>query len=140
MVSEYIGVGWLVFGLFFSFVGVVGVIRMPDVYSRLHASGKVATLGFFGFLVGTVFLMPSAIWKVLALGLFILITGPVSTHAIAAAEHRRFMIVVEMQKKKSPDAEIDPATITVTGYLRLSTVKEISEAQSKLDSNHQDHN
>ena len=55
---EIAGVGALIFGLFFCAVGVVGVIRMPDNLTRLHASGKVATLGLFGLLAGAAILMP----------------------------------------------------------------------------------
>ena len=72
-------------GVFFFFTGVVGIIRLPDAFTRLHASGKVATLGLLGLLVGTAILMPAATLKVLVLGLFTLISGPVVSHAIAVA-------------------------------------------------------
>ncbi|MCC7207619.1 MAG: monovalent cation/H(+) antiporter subunit G [Anaerolineae bacterium] len=76
-------------GTFFSVVGILGMMRLPDVYCRLHASGKVATLGILGLLVGASLLMPAITPKAIALGLFLLITAPVSTHAIAAAAHRQ---------------------------------------------------
>src|SRR5689334_6078313 len=75
-------------GVFFCVVGVVGLIRMPDVYCRLHAAGKVATVGLCGLLVGAAFLMPSITLKMIALLIFAVLTLPVSTHAIAAAAYR----------------------------------------------------
>jgi multicomponent Na+:H+ antiporter subunit G len=75
-------------GVGFCVVGALGMIRMPDLYCRLHASGKVATVGLCGLLLGTAILMPSAGLKLLALAMFALLTLPVSTHAIAAAAYR----------------------------------------------------
>lgn len=86
--SEALGLVFIVVGVFFSTVGVVGIVRLPDVYSRIHASGKVATLGIFGLLIGTALLLPETTLKLLALGLFLLITSPVASHAIASAAYR----------------------------------------------------
>ncbi len=85
---EIIGLIVLWGGIFFSIVGVVGLIRMPDLYCRLHATGKVSTVGLAGILLGAAFIMPSAGLKLLALALFAILTLPVSTHAIAAAAYR----------------------------------------------------
>lgn len=75
-------------GVGFCVVGVLGVIRMPDLYCRLHASGKVSTVGLCGLLLGTAIIMPSAALKLLALAIFAVLTLPVSTHAIAAGAYR----------------------------------------------------
>jgi multicomponent Na+:H+ antiporter subunit G len=88
MVGEIIGVLLIAVGVFFCTVGVVGIMRMPDVYSRIHASGKVATLGIFGLLLGTAFLVPESTLKLLGLGIFLLVTSPVASHAIASAAYR----------------------------------------------------
>ena len=47
---ELLGVIAIWFGMFFCVVGVIGLGRMPDVYCRLHASGKVTTVGLCGLL------------------------------------------------------------------------------------------
>jgi len=133
MIGEFIGIAALVFGLFFCIVGVVGVIRMPDIYTRLHASGKVAVLGIYGLLIGAAIIMPDITLKALALGLFILITSPVTSHAIGAAEYRRQEIVeelVEMQSE-SDGKEVDVDSIDITGYLARSTVQDIMEARTR---------
>jgi multicomponent Na+:H+ antiporter subunit G len=88
MLMEWIALLFIALGTFFSLVGVVGIIRLPDVYSRIHASGKVATMGIFGLLIGTAALMPEALLKLLGLGVFLLISSPVASHAIAAAAYR----------------------------------------------------
>ncbi len=85
---EIIGLAILWLGMFFCIVGVVGLIRMPDLYCRLHATGKVSTVGLCGLLLGAAILLPSAGLKLLALAIFAVLTLPVSTHAIAAAAYR----------------------------------------------------
>jgi multicomponent Na+:H+ antiporter subunit G len=85
---EILGLIALWIGVGFCIIGVLGMIRMPDLYCRLHASGKVATVGLCGLLLGAAFLMPSITLKVIALAIFAILTLPVSTHAIAAAAHR----------------------------------------------------
>jgi multicomponent Na+:H+ antiporter subunit G len=86
---EFIGLAILWVGVFFCIVGVIGLLRFPDVYTRLHASSKVGTLGLFGILLAAALLVPGAALKALALGIFMIISAPVAAHAIAAAAHRQ---------------------------------------------------
>ena len=85
---ELIGMIFLWIGVGFSAIGILGLVRLPDMYTRLHASGKVSTVGLCSLLLGAAFLMPLAGLKLLALAIFALLTLPVSTHAIAAAAYR----------------------------------------------------
>lgn len=85
---EIIGVVLLWIGVVFNAIGILGLVRLPDIYARLHASGKVSTVGLTSLLLGAAFLMPSAALKLVALTLFAVLTLPVSTHAIAAAAYR----------------------------------------------------
>lgn len=73
---------------FFSVIGVVGLHRLPDVYTRLHATGKVGVLGVVLLLVATALVTPLAWSKALILILFLLLTGPVSAHALSSAAYR----------------------------------------------------
>ncbi len=129
MVLELLGVTALLFGLFFCAVGVLGVIRMPDSLSRLHASGKVATLGLFGLLLGAAILMPSTSLRILALGLFVLLTSPVATHAIAASVYRRQEIVEELAEMHHET--VDTAAVDVSTVLSRSRIQDIIEAQQR---------
>lgn len=125
-----LGVAALVFGAFFCAVGVLGVIRMPDTLTRLHASGKVATLGLFGLLLGGALLLPSTALRLLVLGLFMLLTSPVATHAIAASVHRRRELAQELDDEQgtSDDDDSSPFSVNVTAVLSRSRLDEILEA------------
>ncbi|MDE2750916.1 MAG: monovalent cation/H(+) antiporter subunit G [Chloroflexota bacterium] len=131
MLFELMGVAALLFGLFFCAVGVLGVVRMPDSLTRLHASGKVATLGLFGLLLGTALLMPSVWLRLLALGLFVLLTSPVATHAIAASVHRRREIAGELVETDSAAQPADMTGVDVSAVLSRSRIQDIIEAQER---------
>lgn len=78
----------VIIGTFFSLVGIVGYIRLPDVYTRLHATGKVGVFGAVLLLVAAVAGTPLSIGKGVVLIALLLITGPVTSHAIASAAYR----------------------------------------------------
>lgn len=77
-------------GVFFLVTGAVGMIRFPDIYTRMHAAGKCDTLGSLLVLTGLAchegFALVSA--KLVIVALFILVTSPTATHAIARAARR----------------------------------------------------
>jgi multicomponent Na+:H+ antiporter subunit G len=87
-ILDLLGMFFIVFGVFFYAVGVVGLLRFPDVYMRIHSAGKVSILGIVGLLAGAALLMPASTLKVLALGIFMVITQPVAAHAVASAAYR----------------------------------------------------
>ncbi|MDQ7024731.1 MAG: monovalent cation/H(+) antiporter subunit G [Anaerolineae bacterium] len=104
MIAEVLGAIFIVIGVVFSALGVVGILRLPDTYSRLHASGKTSTLGVLFICLGTAFLRPSAILELLALSIFIIFSGPVGSHAIAAAVHRGTEALNEESQEQGKDA------------------------------------
>jgi multicomponent Na+:H+ antiporter subunit G len=71
------------------FTSGLGILRMPDVWNRLHAGTKATTLGSMLFLAGTGCLRPGWIPKLFLIILFIILTNPISGHALARAVHRR---------------------------------------------------
>ena len=75
-------------GTFFSIVGVLGLIRLPDVYTRLHATGKVGVFGVVFLLVAAAIWTPLGWGKAILLIVLLMISGPVSTHAIRSAAYR----------------------------------------------------
>lgn len=89
VLREVIGLALVLGGVSFSVVGIIGIVRMPDVYCRIHASGKVSTLGLLGLMTGCAILVPATGLKLLALAMFLMITTPVASHAIAAAAYRQ---------------------------------------------------
>ncbi len=75
-------------GTFFSVIGVLGLIRLPDAYTRLHATGKVGVYGAVLLLVAATLWTPLGWGKALLLIGLLLVSGPVSAHAISSAAYR----------------------------------------------------
>ena len=72
-------------GLFFITVSALGILRLPDFYSRNHAVGKSETLGSILVLLGLAIYNGFEVnsLKLLAIVLFIALANPTATHAIA---------------------------------------------------------
>ena len=75
-------------GTIFIFLGGLGVFRFPDVYNRLQAGTKCTTLGAFLTIVGVGIMQPDWLPKTLVIALFILITNPISNHALGRASRK----------------------------------------------------
>jgi multicomponent Na+:H+ antiporter subunit G len=78
---------FMVGGLFFFFVGTVGLIRLPDVLTRMHATTKCDTLGAGLIVLGVVLYLGFTLASVKALLIlaFIWLTNPTAAHIIAKA-------------------------------------------------------
>ena len=79
---------WLV-GSAFSLLAAVGVLRMPDVFTRMQASTKASTLGLGCLLIGAALQMGdfASFVRVASIGAFVLLTTPVAGHVIARAAY-----------------------------------------------------
>lgn len=77
-------------GSFFLLVGTLGLLRLPDVYNRLHATSKATTLGAASiFLAGFVYFGPEGAGLVSLVGiLFLFLTAPTGAHVISRAANR----------------------------------------------------
>ena len=53
-ILDILTIAALLFGLFFLFIGALGLWRLPDLYNRMHAASKCTTLGISGLLVAAV--------------------------------------------------------------------------------------
>jgi len=85
-----LSVVFLVGGYFFFFTATVGLIRFPDFFTRLHATGKGDTLAVFLCLVGLgVYegLTLSGI-KIVLIAVFMFLAQPTATHALSRAAMR----------------------------------------------------
>ena len=78
----------IVLATLFSVSGVVGFIRLPDVYTRLHAVGKVSSFGVVLLLIAAVLWTPVGLGKGLLLIVMVLISAPVVAHSISSAAYR----------------------------------------------------
>ena len=90
MILDVLAVAVLAAGMFFHVVAAVGVLRLPDFYTRLHAVGKAETAGVL------LTLLAVALWagpgltavKVMFVAVFLFNANPTSTHAIGRAAFR----------------------------------------------------
>jgi multicomponent Na+:H+ antiporter subunit G len=88
MMSEIIGSLIIFVGSVFLLLASIGVLRMPDCYNRIQTGTKATTLGLMLVLLGVTVYHPGWGWKLLVLAFFVLLTNPVSSHALAKAAHK----------------------------------------------------
>jgi len=74
-------------GAILGLLAAVGVLRMPDVFTRMQASTKAATLGLGCLLAGLAIQRPevSVVIRAGSIGAFVMLTTPVAAHVIARA-------------------------------------------------------
>jgi multicomponent Na+:H+ antiporter subunit G len=90
MIRETVGMILIYIGIFFDFFGVLGLVRLPDLYNRLQAATKCVTFGTAGILLGILTLQGFNAFgfKAIIGIIFIFLSSPVAAHAIARAAHR----------------------------------------------------
>jgi len=91
--NEIIASVLIAVGVFLALTGSLGLLRMPDFYSRLHPAGKNDSLGSVLIFIGLAFLVdePMKDWLVLSKLLlivgFLIMSAPTATHAITKAAY-----------------------------------------------------
>jgi|OpeIllAssembly_1097287.scaffolds.fasta_scaffold52974_4 multicomponent Na+:H+ antiporter subunit G len=88
--TDTIGMVLICIGVAFDFLGVLGLVRLPDVYNRLQAATKCVTFGSVGILIGIFIMQGFSSFGVKALigVVFIFLASPTAAHVIARAAHR----------------------------------------------------
>jgi multicomponent Na+:H+ antiporter subunit G len=88
-VAQIIGLWLMLFGGIFIFVAAVGVLRLPDLFMRMHANTKSATMGVGLIMIGTALYFGeiTITARALAVVAFLLITAPISSHLLARAAY-----------------------------------------------------
>ena len=80
----------VIFGTFIVTIGVYGIIRMPDTFTRLHAASKAVFLGLITLLLASTLTGElGIITRVIMIAFFLLMTTPVSAHVIGRASFNR---------------------------------------------------
>jgi len=87
-IAQLIAILAVLMGTLFSIAGVLGFIRFPDVYTRLHATGKVGVFGVVLLLIAAVVWESLGWGRGLVLIFFLMATGPATAHALASAANR----------------------------------------------------
>jgi len=94
MILDSISAVLIVFGAGIALIGSIGLVRFPDIFTRLHGPTKATTLGVGSVLLGTILYLnlhgESGTVRELLIMVFLFLTAPVSAHLLAkAALHRQ---------------------------------------------------
>ena len=90
-VPDWIAAGCLLVGAFLCLTAGLGVLRFPDVLSRMHAGTKPQAVGVLLIMVGAAIRLTgsSVVWMLLLVAAFQLLTAPVSAHMVSRIAYRR---------------------------------------------------
>lgn len=89
IIQSYLAGFLILAGAGFAFVAALGLIRLPDVYSRMHAASKAGTVGSGAMLVALAVVAndQATITRALAGVVFFMLTAPISAHLLAKAAY-----------------------------------------------------
>lgn len=89
VITTVLTIFFLVAGLFFMLVAGLGMVRMPDLYTRMHAATKASTLGISGIALAALIYLGdyTATTRVILIILFFFLTAPIGAHALAGAAY-----------------------------------------------------
>jgi multicomponent Na+:H+ antiporter subunit G len=90
-IHEGFAIAFCAIGFLFSLTGAIGIVRMPDVYTRIQCSSKTITMGAVPFLIALVIAKgPLSTYgsRALIVGILILIVNPAASHAVARAAYK----------------------------------------------------
>lgn len=115
--AESISLILLLLGAVFMLLAAIGMVRMPDVLTRMHSSTKSATLGVGLIMLGVVLVFGDfAIGvRALAIVIFLFMTTPVSAHMIARAAYLSGVPLWEGTLSDEMRERYDPETHTLSG-------------------------
>lgn len=90
---EWIAAFLLIAGSLFMLVAAIGVVKLSDVYMRMHAITKAASLGAILMLASvSIIYVQWIVWvEALMVVVFVIITAPIASHMIAKAAHKTGM-------------------------------------------------
>jgi len=91
-IVEWITLALVIVGTAITFIASIGIIRLPDVYTRAHATTKTSTLGILAILLGA-FIYFAFVHNIVSIRLilgivFVFLTAPVAGHMIIRSAHR----------------------------------------------------
>lgn len=89
-VLDVVGAVLVVLGSLLALAAAIGLLRLPDVLSRMHAATKPQTAGLVLVVIGTALLLRTSadVWMLLLVGAFALVTAPVTAHLVGRLAYR----------------------------------------------------
>lgn len=110
-------------GVFFIVVSSIGLVRLPDLYTRVHAGGKSGTLGIIGILLGAgIFFLNDlrVVFKMLLLIAFLFITAPVAVHMLDRAAFLTGVTPMEGTAPNELAGRYDPETRRLSAQVKMT--------------------
>lgn len=89
MILEWLSAALWIGGATLTLLAAVGVLRLPDVFTRMQASAKASTMGLALLLIGTAIELGdgASIARAVSIAAFVMLTSPVAAHVIARAAY-----------------------------------------------------
>jgi len=103
-------------GSFFMLLSAIGIVKMPDLFTRMHAATKVGTVGVIGIVLAVAvhFEQMNVVAPALLIIVFFLATAPVAAHMIGRAAYEmgvelwKGTVIDEWKNQKQPDDSNPP--------------------------------
>ena len=115
---------FILLGVLALLIGALGLLRLPDVYCRIHAVGMIDTAGASFIILGLAIHEGVSLVtvKLLFIGIFLFFTSPIATHAVAQVAHKsgvvpvgRNLVIAKAAKKPAAAAKAKPKHAAKTG-------------------------
>ena len=115
--AEILTYGLMLVGAIFTLIAALGVLRLPDLFMRMHANTKSATLGVGFIMLGlAVYFNDLTIsTRAAAVILFLLVTAPISSHLLARAAYFSGIPLWEKTLNDDLRGHYDPKTHRLSG-------------------------
>ena len=94
----------IMIGVIALLIGSLGLIKLPDVYCRIHAVGMIDTAGASFIILGMIIHQGFSLvsFKLALIGVFLFFTSPIATHAVAQVAHKMGVEPVGRNLVKAP--------------------------------------
>lgn len=139
-IRMFVGHLFLLLGVFDLLLGMIGLIRFPDIYNRLHATTKVATLGAIFVMVSILIrdgFSPMGL-KAVAVGCFLLLTSPVAGHMMGRAAFNIGVrpcnqTTVDVNVKNAPETYKDNEDFHEGSYVEMDPEGKDRDEEGRYD-------
>ena len=110
-------------------IGSLGLLRLPDVYCRIHAVGMIDTAGasfiILGMIIHEGFTLVSV--KLVLIGVFLFFTSPIATHAVAQVAYKSGVVPVVRNLARVTDAK----NVRASSETKKRVTKSVRKAKAK---------
>ena len=120
---------FIVCGVVALLIGSLGLLRLPDVYCRIHAVGMIDTAGasfiILGMIIHEGFTLVSV--KLVLIGVFLFFTSPIATHAVAQVAHKSGVVPVGRNLARIAGTK----NVTASSETKKRVTKSVRKAKTK---------